>query len=83
LGVQKAPLLLKFDRKFAREGLTLIERKTDSATGLRLLTLTGSGIAGVLFAPGAIRSSESDDYVENFRKNGVHKFSRNGTKHSG
>ena len=28
LGVQKAPLLLKFDRKFAREGLTLIERKT-------------------------------------------------------
>jgi hypothetical protein len=39
LGVQKAPLLLKFDRKFAREGLTLIERKTDSSNRIAVINL--------------------------------------------
>jgi hypothetical protein len=87
LGVQKAPLLLKFDHKFAWEGLTLIERKTASSNRIAVINLNLLRdllrSRAVLFALGAIRPSESDDNVENFRKNGVHKFSRNGTKPSG
>jgi hypothetical protein len=43
LGVQKAPLLLKFDRKFAREGLTLIERKTPSSNRIAVINLNWLG----------------------------------------
>jgi hypothetical protein len=39
LGVQKAPLLLKFDHKFAWEGLTLIERKTASSNRIAVINL--------------------------------------------
>jgi hypothetical protein len=39
LGVQKGPLLLKFDRRFAREGLTLIERKTASSNRIAAINL--------------------------------------------
>jgi hypothetical protein len=85
LGVQKAPLLLKFDRIYAPEGLTLIIRKTPSSNPITVINvnLLGDYSVFVLFALGAIRPSESDDNVENFRKNGVHKFSRTGTKRSG
>jgi hypothetical protein len=84
LGVQKAPLLLKFDRIYAPEGLTLIIRKTPSSNPITVINvnLLGDYSVFVLFALG-VRPSESDDNVENFRKNGVHKFSRTGTKRSG
>jgi hypothetical protein len=39
LGVQKAPLLLKFDHKFGREGLTLIKRKTASSNRIAGINL--------------------------------------------
>jgi hypothetical protein len=60
--------------QFARKGLTLIERKTANSNWIAKinLNLLGEFQSLTCFACGAIRTSESNDNVENFKKNVAH-----------
>jgi hypothetical protein len=44
-GVQKAPLLLKFDHKFCPEDLTLIELKTAASNGTARINLNSTALS--------------------------------------